>query len=127
MKDSLLMLRAAAAGALSADELTPTAIDFGGPDVQKMTYNLKVPIAPTGTTPTLLAVIQGSHDNSTFYNWMTFKGRASDGLIDARNEYRVTGKCPFRYRRYTADLTGAGANFGVVTIAAEVAGQYDKF
>ncbi len=127
MKDSLLLLRAAAAGALSANELTPTAIDFGGPDVQDMSYELKVPIAPTGTTPTLAAVIQGSNDNTNFTNWMSFRGSDTVQTINARGTYFVTGKCPFRYRRYTATLTGTTPNFGTVIISAQVAGEHAKF
>lgn len=120
MIDSDLVLRAASAGNLAADELTPTGVDFGGPDLDAQTYMVHVPSA-SGTNPTLDVKIQESNDNSTWNDFLVFP------QITTAGQYFVTGKSNARYRRYTADVGGTNPNFGAVVIAPVPAGRYTKW
>lgn len=123
--DNSLMLRAAAAGALDADELTPTGVDFGGPDQHPLTYVLVAPALATGTTPTLTVTIQESDDNSTWRTVGTFGPQLTDANTPTKQF--ITLKCDARYRRYTADVGGTTPDFGTVLIAPVIGGQYENF
>ena len=122
--DVNLMLRATAAGALNANELTPASLDFGGPDQHPLTYVAIFPDLATGTTPTCNIVIQESDDNSNWRNALSF-AEASDA--DTPTKKFVTGKLDGRYRRFTATLVGAAADFGIVLIAPVIGGTYEDF
>lgn len=120
MIDNGVILRAATEGALDADELTPTALDFYGGDLANMVYFVYVPQA-TGTSPTLDVEIEVSDDNSTFVDYLKFPQITAAGL------YFLTGKTNKRYRRYAADTGGTTPNFGNVVIGCMPAGRYDKW
>ena len=117
--DTNLKLRAASAGNLTANELTPTAVDMGE-DLVPQTYMVSVP-SVSGTTPTLAVVIQESDDNSTFRNVGSFES------ITAAGQFYMTCKCNARYRRYTATVGGTTPNFGATEIAPVAAGRYTKW
>jgi hypothetical protein len=122
--DAQLMLRAAAAGALDADELTPTSVDFDGPDQHPLTYVVVCPATPTGTTPTVDIVIQESDNDSTWRDAVVFPTIAA---ADCPGKFFMTAKLGARYRRYTATLFNADNDFGTVLIAAVIGGQYEDF
>jgi len=118
--DAQLLLRAAAAGNLNANEATPTSKDFGGPDQHPLTYAAVVPQA-TGTSPTLDITIQESDDDSNWHTALSFR------QISAKGKYFITGKLDGRYRRYTATVGGTTPNFGAVIIAPVIGGSYEDF
>ena len=119
MFDLNCMLRAAAAGALSATEATPTGVDLGV-DLVPSTICVFVP-SVSGTTPTLAVTIQESDDNST---WRTLGSFES---ITAAGQYFITLKSNARYRRYTATLGGTTPNFGTTLIGPVAGGRYTKW
>jgi len=125
MFDQNLVLRAAAAGALAADEdVAVVGVDFRGPDVHPITYVAIVPSAAAAALDTLVLTIQESDDNITFRNFLEFP------VITTAGVYRVTGTSDARYRRYQANVTdvdGGGVTFGIVLIYPELGGQYDSF
>jgi len=120
MIDSDLLLRPSTAGNLTADELTPASVDFGGPDLEAQTYMVHVPSA-SGTSPTLDVKIQESDNDSTWRDFLAFE------QISAAGQYFATGKSNARYRRYVADVGGSSPNFGAVVIAPVPAGRYKKW
>jgi len=105
---------------LTADEATPTGVDFGGHDLEPVTYMVHVPEAG-GTTPTLAVKIQESDDNS---NWRDFLAFPS---ITAAGQYFVTGKSNARYRRAPCDVGGTSPDFGAVIIAPVPGGRYTNW
>lgn len=119
--DNSLLLRSGATD-LTADELTPTGVDFGGPDQHNLTYVLIVPEAAAATT--LDVTIQESDDNSNWRTVLTFPQVLTAGVP---TKVFVTGKLDGRYRRYTADVGGASPDFGAVIIAPVIGGQYEDF
>lgn len=119
MLDNNIMLRAAAAGALEADELTPTGVDMGQ-DLVAQTYMVYVPSA-AGTNPTLDVTIQESDDDSTYRTIGSFP------QITAAGQYFITIKSNARYRRYTADVGGTNPAFGTVLIAPVPGGRYGNW
>lgn len=122
MLDAQLLLRAAAAGALSANEATPTG-KYMGADGRDMQYSVYVP-SVSGTNPTLDITIQEAPDNAgspgTYYDVAKFK------QITAAGFYVVSARCDQPWRRYTATVGGTTPNFGTVIIGPEMGGQYDK-
>jgi hypothetical protein len=121
--DAQLLLRAASAGALDADELTPASVDFGGPDQHPITYVVVCPTLATGTTPTLDVVIQESDNDSTWRDAVVFPQIAA---ADTPGKFFMTAKLGARYRRFTADI-GADNDFALVIIAAVIGGLYEDF
>ncbi len=119
MKDANLLLRAAAAGALNASA-DGNWVDFSGPDMVDMTFEVIVPQA-TGTTPTLDLHIQGSENGST----VSEPGVALP-QITAAGTYYVHHKFNSRYRRFSAVTGGTTPNFGTVLIHPVPAGRYEK-
>lgn len=108
MFDKNLIFRdGSTAGALSATG--SQALDFGAGDRRAITYEVIVPIAPTGTTPTLDVKIEESDDNVTFRPFLVFP------QINAEGVFHVTGKSNGRYRKMTWTLGGTTPNFGAVT------------
>lgn len=122
--DSELLLRSGASD-LTADELTPTGVDFGGPDQHPLTYVLVAPALATGTSPTLDVTIEESDDNSTWRQVAAFGPQLTDANTPAKQF--VTVKSDARYRRYTADVSGTTPDFGAVIIAPVIGGQYEDF
>jgi len=96
-----------------------TGVDFGGRDLQPLTYRLTV-TASTGGTELLDVKIQESDDNSTWRDFLNFAQVTGTGIS------YVTGKSDARYRRYYATIAGTTPSF---TMAIDVvpAGRYDKF
>ena len=122
MIDTNMVLRAASAGALSADELTPTGVDMGQ-DLVAQTYMVYVP-SVSGTTATLDVTIQESDDNSTYRTIGVFPQIVQ---ASAPGQYFITVKANARYRRYTADVGGTTPNFGAVIIAPVPGGRYNNW
>lgn len=117
--DVNIQLRAAAAGNLT-ETANGSAVDFGGPDLVKQTYQVDVPSA-SGTTPTLDIKIQESDDGTTFRDYLAFP------QITAAGQYHVTGKSNARYRRFAATLGGTNPNFGAVQISPVPGGRYTNW
>lgn len=119
MFDTELLLRKT--GDLTADEQAASWIDFGGPDIQPMTYDVVVPKAD-GTSPTLDIIIQTS---------LTDGGGVLDTFtlpqIDAIGVYRITFKSPHRWRRMYATVGGTSPDFGLVVIGPQMGGEYTEF
>lgn len=106
-----------------------TGVDFGGPDQQPITYEMDIPTV-TGTSPTLVMKIQVSGDNSNWIDFLTFgPGTAAPTTnnITVAGVYFVTGKTPYRYRRFAATVGGTTPVFGNCLIAAVPAGLYTQF
>ncbi len=115
--DTTLLLRDGNSD-LTADESTPTAIDFRGEDFKPMTYFVSVP--EVSTSDTLDVTIQGSDNNTDFYTVLTFP------QINAVGVFFLEGLVPYRYRRYTANVTGDSTDFGAVKIGVMPAGRYNN-
>jgi hypothetical protein len=122
--DASLLLRDGAT-ALDANELTPTSVDFGGPDQHPITYVLIAPALATGTSPTLDVTLEESDDNSTWRQFANFAPQLTDA--NTPEKQFVTAKSDARYRRYTATLSGTTPDFGAVIIGAVIGGQYEEF
>lgn len=118
MIDNDLLLRDGSTD-LTATEATPTAKDFGGEDLVPMTYQVDVPEAG-GTNPTATVVIQGSADNSTFVDCLTFP------QITTLGQYHLEGIIKYRYRRAKITLGGTTPDFGATMVSVHPAGRYDK-
>lgn len=118
MFDNNAMLRAASAGALSADELTPVFQNVGA-DLEVKTYMVSVP-SVAGTTPTLDVTIQDSKDGTNANESMKFP------QITAAGVYYIRAKFTGPYRRAVCDVGGTTPNFGIVEIGPVPAGRYDK-
>lgn len=121
MLDKNLLLRDGTA-ALSASEPTPPAKDFGGQDLVPLVYQVDVPIAPTGTTPTLDCMLQGSNTSES----AGFVDIAPIPQINAKGQFRKEIITPFRWRRMKTTLGGTTPSFGNVTISVHPAGLYDE-
>jgi hypothetical protein len=117
--DTALLLRDGSAN-LETTEGTPTAIDFRGIDYKPMFYFLSVPAVSSGDT--LDVKIQGSNNNSDFYDVLVFpqvNGTTGAGV------FHLEGIVNYRYRRYVATVGGNGsANFGAVKIGVVPGGRY---
>lgn len=122
MLDSNVLLRAPAAGALSASELTPTGVDMGM-DLVAQTYMVYVP-SVSGTTATLDVIIQESDDNATWRDLGVFPQIVQ---ASAPGQYFITVKSNARYRRYKATLGGTTPNFGVTLIGPAPAGRHKNW
>jgi len=116
--DTALMFRDGSSD-LTADELTPTALDFRGIDYKPMVYHVNVP--EVSADDTLDVIIQGSDNNSDFVNVLSFPQISAVGL------YRLEGVVNYRYRRATCNVTGVDTDFGAVKIWAAPAGDYTNF
>jgi len=91
--------------ALESTEATPTAVDFGGPDLVPLTYVVDILEATDGTDETLDVVIQGSADNSTFVDICTFPQITA---LTAKAQYMLEAISDLRYRR--AKMTVGGTD-----------------
>lgn len=119
--DTVLLLRDGSAK-LETTEGTPTAIDFRGIDYKPMFYFLSVPAVSSGDT--LDVKIQGSDNNSDFYDVLVFpQVNGTTGAVVLFQE----GVVNYRYRRYVATVGGNGsADFGLVKIGVTPAGRYTE-
>lgn len=120
MFDNNVMLRKTSDGNLTASETSRPGVDFGGPDLVPVTYQVHVPQA-AGTTPTLTVKIQVSSDNNTWVDYLTVP------QITAAGEYRITGMANYRYRRAHLTVGGTSPNFGAVEIGAVPGGEYTSW
>ena len=119
MFDTELLLRKV--GDLTANEQAASWVDFGGPDIQPMTYDVVVPQA-AGTSPTLDIIIQTSAtDGGAVLDTFTLP------QISALGVYRITIKSPHRWRRYYATVGGTSPDFGLVVIGPQMGGEYNEF
>lgn len=121
IRDTNLVLRASAGLTATA---TGAEVDFGGPDMEPLTYVLNI-TALTGATGIMACKIQGAATTAgTYFDICNFPLPAT--AITAVGIYRVTAKSPYRYRKYVATLSGTTPNF-TFNIYPELGGQYQKF
>lgn len=119
MFDALGMLRAAAAGNLTATETT-TGKQIDGTPVHGVDVRIHCPQA-TGTTPTLNAKIQDSPDNSVWTDKLTF------AQITLAGEYRGRLATPQKYVRAVLTVGGTTPNFGAAQVGFEQAGEQSSW
>lgn len=105
---------------ITASKQDATGVDFGGPDLEPLTYMVVVG-GTDGTSPTLDIKIQESDNNSDWRDFLSFEQITKAGV------FYVTGKCDARYRRYYTTTGGDDPTFEDVIIAPVPAGRYDKF
>lgn len=96
-------------------------LDFGAGDRMPITYEVVVPTAPTGTTPTLDVKIEESDDNVTFRPFLVLPQITAEGI------YHVTGKSNARYRKMTWTLGGTTPNFGLVVAGPVPGGLHSSY
>lgn len=121
MQDTNLMLRDASDGNLDANELTPTAVDFGAGDRQAMTYKVVVPQAD-GSSPTLdIVIAEADTEGGTYRDVLTFPQITEAGV------YRVSGRLDGRWRRHESTVGGSSPDFGAVEIGPEPQGEHTAF
>jgi len=118
MLDANLVLKTS--GAQTSSVTSATGVDFGGADVNPITYVLNCTTL-TGATGTLAVKIQESDNNSTWRDFVSFPT-----LTTAAGIHRVTGKSDARYRRYYSTLAGTSPNF-TYSVYPELGGEYTKF
>lgn len=125
MFDDELMLRDAADGTLAASEQAESWVDFGGPDVKALTYDIVVPEI-VATADTLDVIIQVSAtDGGAVLD--TFTLPQITGAATAVGVFRITFKTPHRWRRQYNTVAGVAPDFGVVIIGPQLGGEYDQF
>lgn len=105
---------------IDSDETGAAFVDFGGPDLEAMTYMVVV-TGTSGTSPTLDIKIIESDDGGTDGNSVSFE------QITAAGTYFATAKFNGRYRRYSADVGGTDPVFEDVLIAPVPAGRYTHY
>jgi hypothetical protein len=128
MLDKNLLLRQTSDGNLTASETARAGVDYGAGDREPLSYVMKVTQA-TGTTPTLVAKIQESDDNSNWVDLANFENNAStpSNTINAAGVYIVSFRSSKRYRRAHLTVGGTTPNFGAVEIGPDVGGDYLRF
>ena len=110
---------------IANDGVTPlTATGNGtsfqvGSTVNPLTFSVIVTAAPTGTSPTLDLKIQGSQDNSTWKDLVTFE------QITAKGTFRRKVHANYLYFREVHTLNGTTPSFP--TKMAWTIGGRDKF
>lgn len=117
--DALSMLRlGSSAGALDANEATPTPVHVGQTPHDGITVRMVVPQA-AGTSPTLDVTIEVSDALGGTYNTL-----ASFEQITAKGDYAVRIVVPHgrEYMRYTATVGGTTPDFGEVDIGLTMGG-----
>jgi hypothetical protein len=117
--DSLAMLRlGSSAGALDANEATPTAIHVGQTPHDGISVRMVVPQA-AGTSPTLDVTIEVSDTLGGTYNQI-----AAFEQINAAGDYALRFSVPHgrEYMRYTATVGGTSPDFGEVDIGLTMGG-----
>jgi len=124
MFDNELMLRNAVDGTLAASEQAESWVDFGGPDITPMTYDVVVP-ALDNAADTLDVIIQTSlTDGGAVLDTFTLPQITGAGAVGV---YRITFKSPHRWRRQYNTVAGGSPDFGVVLIGPQMGGEYDQF
>ena len=113
LSDALLSLRASSSQAIGNE--AGASVDMGG-GVDKICRAI-VTVTVVGTSATLAVKLQGSSDNSTFYDipGAGFLDPADGAAIDAVGQYEVYFKSDFRYIR-----TYGTAGTAAVTWSAEL-------
>jgi hypothetical protein len=120
VRDTNLALKASAA---ETESTAGTIKDFGGPDVQPLTYVVIVTaISGTGTPTLTLKIQQGTDSTDT----EGMKDALLFPVIAATGVYRLTAKLKNRYRRYSSTITGTNPSF-TYSIYPELGGHYDQF
>ena len=116
--DSSGMLRAAAAGNLTATETLPAnpGKQVDGTPVDGVTIRMHVPAVVASSTLDL--VIQHSDDGTTWAAILTFPQVTTGGV----GEYRRRLSTPKKYLRYVA-TTATSPNFGAVQIGFDSGGE----
>lgn len=119
--DKNLMLRNTTT-TLSTSETSDAGVNFGAADQRNLTYVVQVPLAPTGTSPTLDVKIQESTDGTTWVDLVVFS------QITAKGRYYRTVRGRLPYRRQYSTVGGSGTiNFGAVVVGVDVSGRYTSF
>lgn len=105
---------------IESSETGAAFVDFGGPDLEPMTYMVVV-TGTSGTSPTLDVKIIESDNNDAEGNSVAFE------QITAAGVYYATAKFNGGYRRYSATLGGSSPVFENVLIAPVPAGRYTHY
>lgn len=114
--DANLILKAS--GAVTSNT-NHSSVDFGGSDLQPLTY-LAVVTAVSGTSPTLDLTIEESDDNSNWHTFLSFRQISAVGL------YAVTGKSDAQYRRGVSTVGGTSPSF-TFALYPVPGGRYKEF
>lgn len=118
MYDKNLMFRD---GSTALSATGSATLDMKAGDRLPITYEVVVPIAPTGTTPTLDIKIEESDDGSTWRPFLTMPQITAEGV------YHITGKAPGRHKKATWTLGGTTPNFGNVIVAPVPGGLHNSY
>ena len=112
---------------LNASEATPTAIDFGGPDLVPLTYFVDIVAATDGTDETLDVVIEGSNTSASagFETIITFPQITA--LVSPGGQYAIEAISDLRWRRAKTTVGGSNTpSFHGCMIYCQPAGRYNK-
>lgn len=118
--DSSGMLRAAAAGNLTATETLPAnpGKQIDGTPAAGIEVRLHVPAFVAAST--LDAKVQHSDDGTTWVDALVFPQINAAGQV---GETRRRLSTPKKYVRYVMTVAGGGANFGAVQFGFEAGGE----
>ena len=119
--DSSGMLRAAAAGNLTANE-NGTGKQIYGTPAGGIEVRMHVPAFVAATT--LDVKIQHSDDNATWTDLLVF---AQINAATQVGEHRRRLTTPKQYVRHVATVGGAGPNFGAVQLGFDAGGEQQTF
>ena len=109
---------------LKSSEASPTAVDFGGPDLVPLTYVVDVYEATDGTDETLDVVIEGSNTSASagFVTICTFPQITA---LTAGAQYMLEAISDLRWRRAKTTVGGSNTpSFHGVKVYACPAGRY---
>lgn len=127
MYDKELLFRDGSTNLTTSEE--SATVDMG-PDRHPITYTLTVPLSPATT---LAAKIIASHDDTNWFDLVTFHSTtgSSLGSGSAAGEYHATAKSDARYRRSVL-TSGSGAavpgsGFGKVFCGPQLGGLYNRY
>ena len=114
MRDNRLVWTAT----LSTASTNLTPVDFGGPDLQPLTYKLITTGAPSNT---VTVTIQDSPDGTNWTDTFVVSTGAVAGVAYA------SGVANGRWRRPVATVGGTTPWSANIILSVEPAGHYDKF
>lgn len=122
--DSSKMLRAAAAGNLTATETLPAnpGVQVDGTPVRGVTVRLHVPAFVAATT--LDAKVQHSDDGTVWADILIFPQINAAGQVGETRRRLSTSK---KYLRYVMTVGGAGPNFGAVQFGPDAGGEQQQW
>ena len=103
---------------LSAASTDIATVDFGGPDLQPLTYKLITTPAPSDT---VTVTIKDSPDGTNWTDTFVLSTGAAAGVA------YVSGVANGRWRKIVATVAGTTSWSAHIFLSVEPAGHYDKF